>query len=83
MKDIIDSAAEACGGIGKLAALIDQSPQVVSNWRTRGVPIPQCPEIERATGGMVTRRHLRPDDWHRIWPELVNDEHPAPEPKAA
>ncbi|EPM0510238.1 TPA: helix-turn-helix domain-containing protein [Pseudomonas putida] len=27
--------------------------------------------IELATGGAVTRRELRPDDWSRIWPELT------------
>lgn len=26
--------------------------------------------IERSTKGKVTRRDLRPDDWHLIWPEL-------------
>ena len=26
--------------------------------------------IERESGGAVTRRDLRPDDWERIWPEL-------------
>ena len=29
-----------------------------------------CVAIERATNGAVTRRDLRPDDWHLIWPEL-------------
>lgn len=23
------------------------------------------------TGGAVSRKELRPDDWHRIWPELA------------
>jgi DNA-binding transcriptional regulator YdaS (Cro superfamily) len=27
--------------------------------------------IERATDGVVRRWDLRPDDWHRIWPELI------------
>jgi DNA-binding transcriptional regulator YdaS (Cro superfamily) len=27
--------------------------------------------IEQATEGAVTRRDLRPDDWHLIWPELA------------
>lgn len=27
--------------------------------------------IERETNGAVTRRDLRPDDWHLIWPELA------------
>lgn len=26
--------------------------------------------IEKATLGVIGRRDLRPDDWHRIWPEL-------------
>lgn len=29
-------------------------------------------KIERHSGGAVTRRDLRPDDWHLIWPELVD-----------
>lgn len=34
-------------------------------------PSPEyCVAIEQATGGKVTRRDLRPDDWMRIWPEL-------------
>lgn len=34
-------------------------------------PSPEyCVAIEVATGGKVTRRDLRPDDWMRIWPEL-------------
>lgn len=42
-------------------------------------PSPEyCVAIERATGGAVSRRDLRPDDWHRIWPELVTADHPAP-----
>lgn len=31
----------------------------------------RCVDIERVTKGAVTRRDLRPDDWQRIWPELV------------
>lgn len=42
-----------------------------------------CVRFEVESGGAVTRRHLRPEDWHRIWPELVTDEHPAPEERAA
>lgn len=39
--------------------------------------------VERESAGQVTRRDLRPEDWHRIWPELVTDEHPAPDPQPA
>lgn len=27
--------------------------------------------LESATGGLVTRKQLRPDDWAVIWPELA------------
>jgi len=30
-----------------------------------------CRAIETATDGAVTRRDLRPNDWHRIWPEML------------
>ncbi len=50
------------------------------------IPSPEyCVAIEQATGGQVSRRDLRPEDWHRIWPELVTPEFPAPQatPEAA
>lgn len=77
----VTKAIECAGGLNALSARIDRSPQVISNWRTRGVPIEACPAIELATSGAVTRRDLRPDDWHLIWPELVTDEFPAPDEK--
>jgi DNA-binding transcriptional regulator YdaS (Cro superfamily) len=30
-----------------------------------------CVQIERVTEGHLSRRDLRPDDWHLIWPELA------------
>lgn len=36
-------------------------------------PARHCVAIERATGGKVTRRELRPDDWAELWPELAFD----------
>ena len=46
---------------------------LLSQWRTgsRPVPIERCVTIETATKGAVTRKDLRPDDWHQIWPELA------------
>ncbi len=68
-----------------LGAAIGVHPVMVSQWAggVKPVPLERCTAIEQATGGAVTRRDLRPDDWHRIWPELVTPEHPAPEPAAA
>ncbi len=37
-----------------------------------------CVLAERASGRALTRRHLRPNDWWLIWPELVTAKHPAP-----
>jgi DNA-binding transcriptional regulator YdaS (Cro superfamily) len=39
----------------------------------------EAARIERETAGELTRRHLRPKDWHLIWPELVSEEFPAPD----
>lgn len=41
---------------------------------SRGLrPVPEkiCVVIEQETGGAITRKDLRPDDWHLIWPELI------------
>ena len=72
----IDIAVGCLGGVGKLAAAIGVSQAAVSNWRARGSSPDaiHCTAIERATGGAVTRRDLRPDDWVQIWPELAESE---------
>lgn len=81
--DALIEATKRAGGVSALAAAISVTQSAVSNWRSRGgyVPPEHCAVIEARTG--VSRRDLRPDDWHRIWPELVTDAHPAPETKAA
>ena len=44
----------------------------MANWLKReSVPAEHCLPIEKATGGRVTRQALRPDDAHRIWPDLT------------
>ena len=57
----------------ELARAIGAQPQLIWQWTraVRPVPIERCMPIERATGGKVTRRDLRPDDWQEIWPELA------------
>ena len=40
----------------------------------RPVPAERGADIERACEGHVRRWDLRPDDWHRIWPELIGTE---------
>jgi DNA-binding transcriptional regulator YdaS (Cro superfamily) len=57
-----------------LAKAIGSHAPDISKWAdgSRPVPIERCVAIEQATGGAVTRKDLRPDDWQRIWPELIN-----------
>lgn len=73
--------------VGQLRAAIGvKSDAQIRQWQhgyADRVPSPEyCVAIERATNGAVSRRDLRPDDWYRIWPELVNVEFPAPQEAA-
>lgn len=75
----LDRAIKACGSVAALAAKLGVAPSAPHMWKARGrVPSDHCAAIEQATSSAVTRRDLRPDDWHRIWPELVTAQHPAP-----
>ncbi len=73
-------AAEVVGSQRALAEAIGVTPGAVSQWAIglHAVPVERAVQIERATGGTVTRRELRPDDWGDIWPELIDAEHPWP-----
>lgn len=57
----------------EFARAINCPPAFVSQWKNnrRPVPLEYMAVIEQATGGKVTRKDLRPDDWHLIWPELA------------
>lgn len=58
----------------EFARAINVSAALLHQWikGIRPVASQHCPAIEKQTGGKVTRKELRPDDWHKIWPELVN-----------
>ena len=65
-----------------MAAKIGVTASLPSMWKARGaVPADHCAAIEAATERAVMRWELRPNDWHRIWPELVGMPG-APKPKA-
>ncbi len=76
----LQRAVTIAGGQAALASAIGVKQQHIWNWLSRAghVPLGHCTAIEAATQGAVTRRDLRPHDWHRVWPELVTAEHPAP-----
>ena len=67
------NAAAIAGGIASLARRIGVASSTPSMWLARGaVPAEYCWPIEQAVDGLVKRWDLRPDDWHRIWPELID-----------
>ena len=72
----LSRVVDCLGSDAALAALLGISGPAVSQWRKRGTVLraEYCTAIERATDGQVTRRDLRPDDWHLIWPELAERE---------
>lgn len=45
----VDLAIEAVGSVSELARRLGVGPQVIINWRKRGIPVPKVPEVERAT----------------------------------
>lgn len=71
----IDAAVRLCpGGRAALAKLLSVTVAAIGNWKLRqSVPVEHCAQIEAATSGQVTRKHLRPNDWHLIWPELATN----------
>ena len=65
----LSKAIELAGGLGPVASALGVAPQTLANWRARGVPLERCADVESVVG--VSRRDLRPADWHKIWPELA------------
>ena len=63
------SPADLCRAIGVKNA--DQLRQWRHGYSGRRPDAANCVAIERATGGKVTRRDLRPDDFWLIWPDLA------------
>ena len=84
--DLITYFAKCHGAQAALARALGVPQSLPSAWaatdsrKRRRVPIERCCAIEVATEGAVTRRDLRPDDWHLIWPELAES---APNPTPA
>jgi DNA-binding transcriptional regulator YdaS (Cro superfamily) len=70
------------GQAAELARCIGVPSVLISQWANgvRATPIERCLSIERASNGIVTRRDLRPGDWHLIWPELADAPAPTPSP---
>ena len=74
--DAIRAAAKKVDGLAALGCAIGidraKAKATVWAWTDRNsVPVEHCAAIERVTDGAVRRWHLRPIDWHLIWPELI------------
>ena len=69
---ILEKACEKVGGLTALSKAIGISPAYAWQLKKGMRPLKptHCVAIERATGGTVTRKDLRPNDWQDIWPEL-------------
>lgn len=67
-------SAKGRGAVSRLAQEIGAHIPDVSRWASKQRPVPEkfAVAVERATGGAVTRKELRPDDWQEIWPELID-----------
>jgi len=59
----VERAIAALGSATALAKRLEVSSAAVGQWKTgeRRVPAERCPEIERATAGVVRCEELRPD----------------------
>lgn len=72
----VREAVDVAGGPSNFARALEVSPQMVSQWvsenpvRNRPVAARHCKLIENLYG--ISRRRLRPDDWHRYWPDLAD-----------
>ena len=56
----------------QLAKTLEVSEQALRNYRMgkQNLPVKLCVQIEQMTGGKVTRKEMRPNDWMQFWPEL-------------
>lgn len=65
------------GRQSSLASAIGAHAPDISRWArgTRPIPVEYGAQIERATGGQVTRKEMFPHRWMSIWPELAAEPH--------
>ncbi len=70
----IKAAINLFGSQKNLANKLGLKPQNLQVWISgkRSIPPKRCVQIEKLTNGAVTRKDLRPNDWHEIWVELLD-----------
>jgi DNA-binding transcriptional regulator YdaS (Cro superfamily) len=60
-KHAFEAAVRFFGSQGAMAKALGIEPMTVSQWKSRGMPPARAAEIERLTGGLVTRVELLPE----------------------
>ena len=82
---LIEYLAQERGRMQRVSVRAGLSPAFMSQIANgvRPAPAERAAAIESACDGAVRRWHLRPDDWHRIWPELIGAEGAPPVPATA
>ena len=72
LKTYIDKSER--GTAKRLADALEVSPSFLSQMASGYAPISpaRAVKIEQETGGLVSRKEMYPNDWHLIWPELVD-----------
>ena len=74
-KTMIEQFISRAGSVKNAANLLKITSPTLLEWRDNDnvkIPIKRCVQIEQLTNGAVTRKDLRPDDYHEIWPELID-----------
>ena len=74
LKEFISTSER--GTASKLAAFLGVSSSYLSQMASglSAISEKRCVQIEKFSEGRLSRRDLRPDDWHLIWPELAQKE---------
>lgn len=69
----VKTVVDLLGSQAALARALKISAPTVNQWIKGHRPVPRAmsPKIEALSGGAVSRRDLRPNDWQDIWPELA------------
>lgn len=58
----LDTLLDRVGSLSQLARDLSITPQAIDGWKRRGkVPAERVLDVERVTGGLITRYELRPD----------------------
>ena len=74
-KTMIEQFISRAGSVKNAANLLKITSPTLLEWRDNDnvkIPIKRCVQIEKLTEEAVTRKSLCPDDWHEIWPELID-----------